>query len=641
MALPITISNKGLAVTISENGFGVPVVIVSGELPTAQAPALEGGALTKDGADLVVTAPVVTAGSPTPSVNFTLTRGGTDVRGEVVNGRIVNASPGTYVATWTASNGVGSPATATDTEVVSATAPGQFGPNDWELETGSGASELRLNIVKLPATGGSAITALEYNIDGGEFVALSGLNVGARVLTMPQGATAYSVTVRAVNAVGAGTPSAAKVATSNVVPAITATIDLQPAGQQSSITFNVAIDGSPTIAQGATSITATRVGTTNQWTFTAPVEGPISFAATKAGYTAFSDATRTVAPAPSALIERDYEIMLQGDPGSEPLEIIEPQEYAAPYVTPDSSLTNGIAVFAEAVISRTGDAITATRDPLFTWDDSIEPISYGHAYYRGTTALNATIIEGTEGAAIYVIDPALDGGKNVYRRDWLEGAGSDGELAVFSNGIAVAAPANWWVPDSIVDVDFQNNRARINGVSYASIAAARTANAIKTSPTGVDYTDVSGLGTSYVLAAKGITADVNQTQILAALDDGDDGTTNDEIVYVGRHFATNEYRAALFAQAGNSSRLSSINSPLLPTSSPVRMAVRAKNGAYYGMVNGVEGATSNASGSLPAVTRVTYGKRSVASELAWTGTVHRVVVINADLTNDQINALLA
>ena len=427
----------------------------------------------------------------------------------------------------------------------------------------------------------------------------------------------------------------------SAAPQITASIDLQPAGQQSSITFNVAIDGSPTIAQGSTSITATRVGTTNQWTFTAPVEGPISFAATKAGYTAFSDASRTVAPALSALIERDYEIMLQGDPGSEPLEIIEPQEYAGSYVTPNSSLVNGMAVLAAAVIARTGDVITTTRDPLFTWDDSIEPISYGHAYYRGTTALNATLIEGTEGAISYTVDPALDGGKNVYRRDWMEGAGSDSELAVFSNGVAVAAPANWWTPDSIVDVDFQNNRARINGVNYASIAAARTANAIKTSPTGVDYTDVSGLGTSYTLAAKGITPNTTASQILAAMDDGDDGVTNDEIVYVGQYFTNSQHRVNLFVQAGGAARLNSGNGPALTMNSPVRMAVRVKNALYYGMVDGASGATATASGPLPAVNRVTYGKRSVASELAWTGTVHRVVVVNADLTNDQINALLA
>ena len=423
-------------------------------------------------------------------------------------------------------------------------------------------------------------------------------------------------------------------------PAITATIDLQPAGQQSSITFNVAIDGSPTIAQGSTSITATRVGTTNQWTFTAPVEGPISFAATKAGYTAFSDATRTVAPAPSALIERDYEIMLQGDPGSEPVIFDEPQEYAAPYVTPNSSLVNGMAVLAAAVISRTGDVITTTRDPLFTWDDSIEPISYGHAYYRGTTALNATLIEGTEGAISYTVNPDLDGGKNVYRRDWLEGAGSDSELAEFSNGVAVVA-SNWWTPNSIIDLDFQNSRFRINGATYASIAAAKTANAIKTNGGGVDYIDVAGLGTSYALGAKGATPPSagSGTYVMAMLEDGDDGDTIDEAARVGWHFSQLEWRAYGNIRSASTNRLNSVTGLIVPPSSALRTAVRLKAADYYQAANGQQSATSTGTGALPAVSRLFWGKNS-AGLLSFTGTLQRVVLVNADLTNEQINALL-
>lgn len=416
-------------------------------------------------------------------------------------------------------------------------------------------------------------------------------------------------------------------------------LDLKAAGQQSSVTFNTEIKGLPTITQGQTVIPVVRDGTTNRWLFIAQVEGPISISAVKDDWLPVNQ-SGTVAPAQSVLVERNYELMIDNDPGSEPLEIIEPQEYAGVYDISDATYTNGMRVLAPAVISRTGDIITATRDPLFSWLSDVEPVQFARAYYRGATPQTATLIAGTNDAAIYTIDPVLDGGKNVYRRDWIENA-EGVQVAAFSNGIAVAAPANWWTPDSIVDVDFQNNRARINGVSYASIAEARTANAIKTSPTGVDYTDVAGLGASYVLAAKGITPNVTSAQILAAMDDGDDGSTNDEIVYVGQQFANSQHRVALFAQASASPRLSSGNGPMLTLNSPVRMAVRVKNTLYYGMVDGVTGASSNTTGTLPAVNRVTYGKRSVASELTWTGTVHRVVVINADLTNDQINALLA
>ena len=435
----------------------------------------------------------------------------------------------------------------------------------------------------------------------------------------------------------------------SAAPQITASIDLQPAGQQSSITFNVAIDGSPTIAQGSTSIAATRVGTTNQWTFVAPIEGPISFAATKAGYTAFSDATRTVAPALSALIERDYEIMLQGDPGSEPVIFDEPQEYAAPYVTPNSSLVNGMAVLAEAVISRTGDVITTTRDPLFTWDDSIEPISYGHAYYRGTTALNATLIEGTEGAISYTVDPALDGGKNVYRRDWLEGAGSDSELAVFSNGIAVAAVSNWWNPlvdahPGSVEIDWATGRIRRTGVSYPSLAEARTAGVLKTNASGVDYLDVSGLGNSVGVAATGITPSADGNYSMLAMDDGDDGVPTDEYIALG---VTTPTRASFAIISGGTTLFNPSSTATTPLNTPVRLAMRAKASnvinSIIASVNGVSVGSGQTSGGMPAVTRLCVGNRST-NDRNWTaggGSLSRLILINADLTNAQINDLLA
>ena len=72
--------------------------------------------------DLIITPPTVTAGSPAPTVEFTLTRGGANVLPEVAAGRIANAAAGEYTATWTATNGIGSPAVVTRTATV-ATAP--------------------------------------------------------------------------------------------------------------------------------------------------------------------------------------------------------------------------------------------------------------------------------------------------------------------------------------------------------------------------------------------------------------------------------------------------------------------------------------------------------------------------------------
>ncbi|MDQ1899421.1 hypothetical protein RAH32_03040 [Paracoccus sp. WLY502] len=83
--------------------------------PATAAPQMSGGSLVKNGADLVIHASTITAGIPAPSLTLDLTRGGQSVLDEIVHGRIEDAEPGTYVAVWTATNGVGSPAEITRT----------------------------------------------------------------------------------------------------------------------------------------------------------------------------------------------------------------------------------------------------------------------------------------------------------------------------------------------------------------------------------------------------------------------------------------------------------------------------------------------------------------------------------------------
>ncbi|UPG35848.1 structural protein [Paracoccus phage vB_PmaP_KLEP18-1] len=101
----------------------------------------------------------------------------------------------------------------------SATVPAQFGSGDWSVAAGSNPNEITLTISALPDDGGSAITALEYNVGAG-WVALSGTGTGARTLTMAAPGTAYTFQIRAVNAEGAGTASAGKTATSGAEPQI-------------------------------------------------------------------------------------------------------------------------------------------------------------------------------------------------------------------------------------------------------------------------------------------------------------------------------------------------------------------------------------------------------------------------------------
>lgn len=83
--------------------------------------------------DLTITAPTITAGIPDPSVTLELTRDGSavalsgvtsqvldDVSGSVIGGQILAAAAGEYVATWTADNGVGTPAVITRTATIAA-----------------------------------------------------------------------------------------------------------------------------------------------------------------------------------------------------------------------------------------------------------------------------------------------------------------------------------------------------------------------------------------------------------------------------------------------------------------------------------------------------------------------------------------
>lgn len=105
----------------------------------------------------------------------------------------------------------------TDTRIRIApnTVPSQFGTGDWSVSTGSAASQVSLNIMTLPSNGGSAITALQYSINGGtSWTALTGTGTGARTLTMAASGTSYTFLVRAVNANGNGTASATKSITS-------------------------------------------------------------------------------------------------------------------------------------------------------------------------------------------------------------------------------------------------------------------------------------------------------------------------------------------------------------------------------------------------------------------------------------------
>lgn len=93
------------------------------------------------------------------------------------------------------------------------TAPAQFGTGDWSLADPK-LSDGTINVVitALPNNGGSAITALQYQLDGGAWTSLGGTTTGTYAITGTYN-TLATIGIRAVNAVGNGTGSNTKTIT--------------------------------------------------------------------------------------------------------------------------------------------------------------------------------------------------------------------------------------------------------------------------------------------------------------------------------------------------------------------------------------------------------------------------------------------
>lgn len=227
----------------------------------------------------------------------------------------------------------------------------------------------------------------------------------------------------------------------SAAPQITAASPTLTAGQQASITFSIAPD-SVTVTQGGTALTATRVGTTNEWRFTPATAQPVSISATKAGYTPYSVVVENVAPAPSVLVIRDRELMVDNEPTADrTLDISAPDRFDATGINiAADQYTDGMKVIAAPIIEQNGGVITASRGGLFSWFAEQEPVFFSHDYYRGTAPQTATLIPDTADAESYTVDPVLDGGNNIYRRDRMINA-LQASVTVFSNGLAIPAAA--------------------------------------------------------------------------------------------------------------------------------------------------------------------------------------------------------
>lgn len=150
-----------------------------------------------------------------------------DIQASIDGGSFVSigaAQPGSYIldglsndtevsVTLRAVNGIGagpeSPAQTT-TPTQSMTVPVQFGASDWSVADDASGGAVTVTLNALPDDGGSALTAVEYSIDGGAFSDLGLTAPGNAVISGLSDDVSIDLVLRAVNAVGAGIESAAK-----------------------------------------------------------------------------------------------------------------------------------------------------------------------------------------------------------------------------------------------------------------------------------------------------------------------------------------------------------------------------------------------------------------------------------------------
>lgn len=99
-----------------------------------------------------------------------------------------------------------------------ATAPAQTNSGEWSVVDNATDGDITISITTLPFNGGSAITDLQYQLDGGSWVSLGSAVIGDYPVSGLVNNQEYDVAVRAVNAIGNGPASATKPVTPTDIP---------------------------------------------------------------------------------------------------------------------------------------------------------------------------------------------------------------------------------------------------------------------------------------------------------------------------------------------------------------------------------------------------------------------------------------
>lgn len=190
--------------------------------------------------------------------------------------------------------------------------------------------------------------------------------------------------------------------------------------------------------------------------------------------------------------------------------------------------------------------------------------------------------------------------------------------------------------NTVVDLDYQNDQAYVNGTYYASIAAARTAGVIVQSG-GIDRIATSqwSYTTPFTVIGTGvIAASVSSTTAyFYAFDDGADGNAADELMYNGVvDVPPNTFRQQCLTGGVEQCQINDTTG--VSDGSNIKFAARWKTNSSGHSLNGAT-ATVDATITLPTVTQLVVGNRDDGAR-PWGGTIHRLQILNEDTSGSNL-----
>lgn len=198
--------------------------------------------------------------------------------------------------------------------------------------------------------------------------------------------------------------------------------------------------------------------------------------------------------------------------------------------------------------------------------------------------------------------------------------------------VSFATGSQWYDSDTVVVLDYERDRAYVDGVEYASMAAARSASAV-VQTNGIDRVDITGLlGSAFTLAATATTHSATVVgqpyRYLASLE----GPSNDIVMLTQFNesgFSTigAQVLDANVDQTGNALKTTAGAG----TSQAVSYALRVAANDIAISFNGATCQTDS-SATVPTLTTLVAANRDNETR-PWLGTPRRIILTNAAVAN--------